>query len=441
MTLQTITHCSTFYRPFLLPQRYPMAKVLTDKFVEKIKPRIQRWEIPDAGMPGLYLILQPSGVKSWAFRYRFEGASRKHTIGGYPALTLKTARDISRGLHHTIAEGKDPRREQIEAKFKANSARRKVSLFEDVVDKFITEYAEKKNTTFKATKSLLTRHYVSRWKGRRLQDITKDDVLQVLEELANNGRTIGVNRSLAAIRKMFNWAVGQNLIEHSPCDKIQKPFDEVARDRILSDKELILFWKATGRLGYPYGDCFRFLLLTLQRLSEVAKMPWAELAGDMWTIPKDRTKNTRAQDLRLSPFALNILNSVPRIEGCRFVFASSTGTTPISGFSKTKTKLDGIMLDLAREQAIAEGGDPSIVEIPPWRNHDLRRTATTMMAKLGIPPHVCEALLNHKSGTVSGVAAVYNRWEYNDEKSEALRVWNAYVKQLVAGADLSEEGE
>lgn len=417
-----------------------MAKGLTAKKVENAKPGSVRQEIPDGTMPGLYLIVQPSGVKSWALRYRLDGRTRKHTIGKCPPFSLSAARQQASMLHLAIAEGRDPRRERVEAKVGVRSSRKKPKLFEEVVDEFITKHAEVKTKGADEVKKTLYRHYVSRWKGRNIKDITKDDVIQAIDDLVEQDLRAGATKSFAHLRKMFNWAVGRNILETSPCDRIENPFNPVSRDRVLSDAEIVLFWDASGRMGYPFGDFFRMLFLTLQRRSEVSDARWREFDAGLWGIPASRAKNENAQDLQLTQFTLDIMNNLPRMAGSPYLF-TTTGRTPISGFSKAKKALDAKMLEVARENAIKRGEDPSHVVLEHFINHDLRRTATTKMAKLGIPPHVCEALLNHKSGTISGVAAVYNRWQYNDEKSEALRVWNAYVKQLVAGADLSEEGE
>jgi integrase len=178
-------------------------------------------------------------------------------------------------------------------------------------------------------------------------------------------------------------------------------------------------------MGQPFGHLFRLLLLTGCRRDEIADLTWAEVADDLSSIHlgPNRTKNGRSHNVALSPLAQEVLGSVRRIEGCPYVF-STTGRTPVSGFSKAKTTLDAIMLRLARE----ERG-----EIDEWRLHDLRRTAATGMAGIGVAPHIVEAALNHVSGAKAGVAGTYNVEAYAVERKEALERWAAHVQRVVSG--------
>jgi integrase len=184
------------------------------------------------------------------------------------------------------------------------------------------------------------------------------------------------------------------------------------------------------------------LLLTAQRRDEVARMEWPEidLAKRTWNIPRHKVKNDRAHEVHLSAAAIEILESLPRL-GDGLVF-TVTGTTAVSGFSRAKRRLDAAMvkarrraLDLPENDAELRkrlgmpAGKPLPVEIPDWILHDLRRTAATGMARLNIPPHVVDKILNHVSGTIRGVAAVYNRFEYLDERRRALDAWGGYVEQ------------
>jgi integrase len=188
-----------------------------------------------------------------------------------------------------------------------------------------------------------------------------------------------------------------------------------ARDRVLTDAEVGQVWRACGASGEPFGSAVRLLLLTGCRLNEVAGMRTPELSDDgaTWTIPGERTKNGRAHVVPLSPQAREVLAGVLRISDS-LVFTTN-GRTPVSGWSKVKRRLD------------------RAAEIPSWRLHDLRRTAATGMAELGVPPHVVEAALNHVSGARAGVAGTYNRAAYAAEKRAALERWGAHVAGLASG--------
>lgn len=189
----------------------------------------------------------------------------------------------------------------------------------------------------------------------------------------------------------------------------------MSRDRVLSDEELTKIWEATETLGFPFGPLYRLLILTGQRISEVSGMRRSEIDGNTWTIPAERSKNKKAHVVHLTSTAMSVIDEIPD-QGFDLLF-STNGRKPPSGFSRAKARLDASI-------------EPCL---DPWRTHDLRRTATTGMAKIGIPPHIADAILNHKSGTISGVAAVYNRFEYLKEREHALEAWSAYVTELING--------
>jgi integrase len=196
-----------------------------------------------------------------------------------------------------------------------------------------------------------------------------------------------------------------------------KPQPKVGkRDRVLTDAEIIKFWHACDELGWPFGPACKLMLLTATRKNEVGGMPWTELEGRVWHLPGSRTKNRKPIDIHLSDLTMEIINALPRFAapvGKDYLFALR-GNNPVSTFAYAKRRLDAIM-----------------GTTEPWQLRDLRRTATTGMARLGIAPHVADRVLNHVSGTISGVAAVYNRFEYLDERKAALEAWGQFVADLV----------
>ena len=413
-----------------------MAKVLTARAVETVKPDPgKRVEIPDAALPGFYMILQPSGTKSWALRYRYGGKPRKLTLGRYPAFGLKEARNEAGKALQLLEHGTDPgvvkKTTKAEAREIEESGRDKMAA---VVDLFIRRHAQR-NRRWRDVLAMFRREVLPKWGEKRIQDITKRDAVDLLDAIVDRGSPITANRLRAHLNTLFGWAKRRDIVTASPLEGIKPPAPEKPRDRVLTDQEILWFWKASDRLGQPFGLLYQFLLLTGQRLREGAEITEREVHGDVWTIPAARSKNGDEHTVPLSAAAQHVLTSLHRIKG-GFLF-TTTGTSPVSGFTRAKARLDAMMADIASH----EEGQP--VEIAPFTIHDLRRTTATGMAGLRFPPHVVEAVLNHKSGTRRGVAGVYNRFDYADEKRDALDAWAAKLMEIVgedAGAVVPFKG-
>jgi integrase len=387
---------------------------LTVKNVEKMRPCADRREVPDGHMPGLYLVIQPSGARSWAVRYRHQGIPRKHTLGSYPAVDLKAARTLASKALRAVAEGRDPGREKILARAaKADSVDR-------IVEDFLERHVHRSNRprTAQETERLLRQHVLPRWRGRMVHEITRRDVLDILDRVVDGGAPIAANRALAAVRKFFNWCIARDIIAASPCTGVKPPTAERARDRVLSDDELRLVWQAADKLGGSFGPLVKLLALTGQRRDEVAQMRWDELDLDarLWTLPPARVKNNQPHEVPLSAAALAVLESLSRVTGSPFVLTNG-GASPASGYSKGKRRLDSLL--------------PA--DIAPWRLHDLRRTCASGMARLGINLPVIEKVLNHASGSFAGIVGVYQRHSFADEKRAALEAWGNFVAALVGG--------
>jgi integrase len=218
----------------------------------------------------------------------------------------------------------------------------------------------------------------------------------------------------------FGWLLSEGRIEANPCASLKLPKAADSRDRVLSDAEIVAFWHAASTLGEPLGPLLQLLLLTGARRSEAAGLRRAEVSADgaTWTIPSTRTKNGRAHQVPLPPLARGILAGIKPIAGpADFVFTRD-GRTAIGNWSSTKLRLDAAM------------GEPTPAA---WVIHDLRRTAATGMAEIGVAPHIVEACLNHVSGAKASVAGIYNRAAYAAEKKAALERWASHVEDLVAG--------
>lgn len=413
-----------------------MAIVLTAASVERLKHQPgRRIELPDAVLPGLYLVIQPSGQKGWAVRYRYGGKPRKVTIGPYPAFDLVAARAHGRQMLQVVSLGRDPGAEKIEEKRRARESDADQDLVSGALDSFVKRHVRPNTSSRSAeeTERLFKLHVRPAWGTRRLDDIKRRDVIALLDKVVDGGSPIAANRVLAAVRKFFNWSVDRGILETSPCVRVKPPTEETSRDRVLSDDELRLVWHAATWIGPPVGSFIQILVLTGQRRDEVARMTRSErVRPDLWTIPGLRTKNGTAQDVPLVPAAQAVLNAVPEVIGEAGYVFTTNGAAPISGFAKAKARLDDAMLSILKAEAAERGENLHRVTIAPWRLHDLRRTLATGMARLRTAVHVIEAVLNHTSGQVSGVAAVYNRHRYLDEKRGALEVWAEHVQRVVA---------
>jgi integrase len=404
-------------------------KVLTVARIEAAKPKEARYELPDAGLPGFYLIVQTSGAKSFALRYRAAGKPRKLTIGGYPKFTLEAARKLAREAVVAVARGEDPGAEKKAARQPSGVPQ----TVDALVPKFMEDYARNgarkkrkqppKPRTLEETGRLL-RDVLAAWKGRRLDSIRRRDVAALLNGMAGE-HAVKANRALAALRCMFGFAVKNDYLETSPCSGVDAPSPEISRDRVLKDAELRLVMRAMEKLEAPLGPFARMLGLTLQRRNEVAGMRWGELdlVEGVWTIPGARTKNSKLHIVPLAPAALAILEAMKaeRFADSDFVF-TSTGRSPVSGFAKLKSQLDRLI-------TTENGGEP----IAPWRFHDLRRTGASKMPRLGVALPIVEKVLNHTSGSFAGVVGVYQRHDFQDEKRAALEAWAAFLGRLTEG--------
>ena len=446
-----------------------MAPKLTATGIAQLRPHAKRREVRD-GTSGLILLVQPSGAKSWALRYRRprpDGRMAKLTLGpllderaadaatrraqGEPelgqSLSLAAARLLAARVKQQRATGRDPGDDyqKQKAKHLSEAAARATSTFGSAVRAYVEDHVQPNLRRWRETAGTLGLRpgesgleeikggLAERWRDKPLAEIAAPDVRALLTETrravpgrkARAGRGAASRRRAlhAALRKFFNWAITDYDITGNPCENLGCKAPK-ARDRKLSDDEVRLFWKACDQIGEPFGPLFQLLLLVGQRRDEIARMARNELSADVATLvlPASRTKNKREHTVPLAPAAREIIRGVHRIAGCRFVF-STNGRTPVSGFSKSKRQLDAVMLKLS------DG-----VAIPAWTLHDLRRTCATGLARLGVPLEVTEKILNHVSGSFGGIVSVYQQHDYLEERRDALKRWAARIQKIATGA-------
>jgi len=435
----------------VLPPRYPAGVAdlpttkLTQVAVERLKPPASgRVEYFDTQLPAFGLRISASGRKSWIVMYRVGKKLVRETLGTVAGIPkVDKARELARESMRQAQGGMHPV-EMRRAKEAASIAL--PDTFSTVADLFIERYAKPntKPVTCAETKRLIERELKPVWGSKPIRSIGRRDVIELLDNIIDRGAPIQANRTLAHMRRLFNWAREREIVDSNPAAGLRMPATETQRDRTLADGELRLFWAACSDIGWPFGPMFKLLLVTAQRRSEVAGLRWSELklSDRQWIIPRERAKNDRLHVVHLSELSVEIIGNLPQFvrdtdrgngksSASDFVF-TTTGEREVSGISKAKERLDKRMLTLLRDERAREGDDSEDAAIGEWSLHDLRRTAATGMAKLNVAPHVVDRILNHVSGTIRGVAAVYNRHAYIEERKAALDAWGGYIEKLVA---------
>lgn len=436
----------------------------------------RRREIPDAGAPALRLVIQPrpSGSKSWAMRFRRpDGRSAKLTLGpvdlsdessdepqlGAP-LTLRMARQLAAKIDRERVRGIDVIAEYQATKSRARvvGAEQTANSFGAVVTEFVRDYKTRHGTRPRRWRhdahvlgldwprgvdpattepTFIPGSVVDIWANKPVASIDSHDVHAIVEEarkygvpavLPSNrtgrrrksGSSDGRGRHLhAALSVLFRWLLRHRRVTSNPTTSVWRPSPGPARERVLTNAEIIKVWQTADRVNPTYAAAIRLLLLTGARRAEVGGMRRSELSADgtEWTIPSERAKNHRQHLVPLPPIARQIISDLPQI-ACDFVLTTN-GRASINGWSQDKKRIDALL-------------GPSV---PHWTLHDLRRTAATGMAEIGIAPHIIEAVLNHVSGHKGGVAGIYNRARYAEEKKVALARWAAHIEGLVRGKD------
>jgi integrase len=372
---------------------------LTDISVKRLKaPASGQVTFWDANLDNFGCRISQGGSRTFIVLL---GSGRRYTIGRYPIITLQDARTEAK---------------RILAQRTLGSHRSPAITFKDALDLFITTHCEQHNkpSTAKETERTLRNHFLKTLRSRSLSQITTHHLSAVIDRLVFEQHPSAANHAFTAIRTFFRWAVRRRYIPHSPCEGMRLPTRPRQKDRVLDDADLGSVWRAAEEYGYPFGTIVQLLLCTAQRRGEISSLKWNYLNFDNRTITLPDTKNNRPHTFPLGDRALRILQNVPKLESDYLFPARGKNDRPFIGWSKGKKALDkkcGVDYDL----------------------HDLRRTAASGMAKLGVQLHVISKLLNHVSGTaaISGVSAVYNRHAYMDEMRVAVNAWEAHLTAVL----------
>ena len=369
----------------------------TDAFIKSLKPAATRYDVYDKNLAGFGVRVSKSGTKSWVALSRNMQRKTRVTLGRYPQMPLAAARQRAMNALLEMADGEFKRSTNLQ-------------LFEHALDDWY-EKDQRQNKSFMQVKNAMELHVRPSLKDFKLSNIEKRDIIRIIDRIAIKAPT-QANRVLAFTRRFFNWCVARDLLAVSPANGIAKAKTEISRDRVLSKNELTAVYNATFQMPYPFGPLFRILIFSGQRLNEVAGVKWSEIDLDArkWELPRDRSKNKASHVVHLSDPVLDELNALAGNAQHALVF-TTTGTTPVSGFSKAKAKLD------------------QISGVSNWRLHDLRRSlATVATEELGFEPVVVDRILNHVNGSVKGIAAVYQKGQYLEKRKTVLDVWAEYIQ-------------
>jgi integrase len=367
---------------------------LTDIVLRNLRPPEQgQMTYHDDALRGFGVRVSQGGSKTFIVVH---GVNRERTsIGRYPIVSLADARLRAKQLLAERTLGKE-RQQRVP--------------FNEALERFIATHCRPKNKPRTATETarLLNKHFLPPFRRMSLSDVSTSAVTKITDDLVSTPSL--ANHAFTAARTFFRWAVKRRLIERSPLDGLGLPNKTASRERVLTDEELTIVLNSAQTLG-SFGQIVRLLALTGQRVNQIVSLQvdHIDLEAKTITWTGDLMKGNRPHKIPLEEMAEDILGTLPK-EG--LVFPARGKDTPFNGFSTSKSKLD------------------RLCAIEPWTLHDLRRTLATGMAKSGVPPHVVERLLDHRSGTISGVAAIYNRHAYIDEMRAALATWEKHIDSL-----------
>jgi integrase len=420
----------------------------TDRKIDNLKPAAARYEIAEGGNSGLAIRVSPRGTKTFSYLYRFDGKPRRLSLGAYrPAALMRAtgaATHDAKGLPYlTLAEvriklaearrkrdsGVDPAAEAVAA----HRAERQAETIGELCDLYLEKWAtpNKRSSSAQRDRGQINRDILPRWGRRKISSITRTDVIALLDEIVARGAPVMANRTKALLSKLFRFAVRRDLIPFSPVVEIDRPGGkEEPRQREPDHSELRLIWHAANHLGPPWSQFVRLLMLLGQRRTEVAGMQEREIGnGDLWLIPAAKMKGKVAHLVPLPKLAVELIASAPRgrpHNGSDFVLGSRTKKGKhLAAYDDIKQGLDKAIRQLQIEEARHTPPPPALA---PWTFHDLRRSFSSGLARLGVEEEVRERLLGH---IPEKLKRTYNVYDFMLEKKRALDLWSARLEEIV----------
>jgi integrase len=376
-------------------------KTLSDRGVTALKPRHARYAMPDPELRGCYVRVQPSGAKSFVCVARTpSGKQVWTTIGDCEVMPIEEARSRAREILQRVRDG-------------LPAIPQRGETFGDVAANWLKRHAQAKGLrTEKQITRLLRVHVFPVWKNQPFLAIRRSDVARFLDDVEDNHGARQADMVLTVVRSIMNWFATRNDDYTPPIVRgmrRQNPMEHT-RDRTLTDPEIRAIWKA-AESGGTLGAIIRLALLTGQRRTKIASLQWADLSADgIWTVPVTAREKGTAGSIKLPPLALDIIRNRPRLGDNRFVFPGR-GAEHFCGFGATKRDFDAKLSGVA-----------------PWRLHDLRRTARSLLSRAQVQSEIAELILGH---AVGGVQQIYDRYSYDREKAIALQRLATLVDGIV----------
>lgn len=441
---------------------------ITKRAVDAAKPKPHDYFIWDGGekdvVKGFGLKITPAGSKIYVYQYRIacpgkaeRTPPKRYTIGRHGAFTPDQARARAKELAVLVGRGIDPRQlemDELAAKDEAErQAREKARVegelaFKKVAALWLDHYEYEKArrpSSVSLAKLVVNRYLIPALGDKPMPYIGREEIQPIIDAIPVCRK--GIRRTVFAYASvLFGWSAKRGDIVSNPLTGMVKPEAPKSRDRVLSDTELAEVWNASKQIGTPFGPFFRLLILTGQRRSEVAGLGWGELdrTSATWTIPADRAKNGVSHIVPLSWSVIGELDELAKSTAdgeekseevswprTGYVF-TTTGKTRISGITKAKIALDSAVANTRHGESEDKDSRVEIESMPTWRIHDLRRTLATGFQRLGVRFEVTEAVLNHVSGAKSGIAGIYQRHDWKEEKRSALDAWARHVSSIIA---------
>lgn len=386
----------------------------TDRQIKNLKPKEKRFDLRESNGDGFGIRVFPTGIKSWIFFYFFEGRKRRMTLGNYPEVPLSEARQRHREALSLLNQQIDPGL----AKKQSSDESRAAPTVTALANEYLDIWAKPRKRSAKEDERILKKDILPIWGNLKAKSITRRDVVLLLDKILDRGAPIAANRTLAVIRRMFNFGVERDILSISPCFSVKAPGKERQRDRMLSGDEIRRFW--IGLESAPMSEftklALKFQLITAQRKGEIIGSEWSEfdLTTRCWSLPSEKIKNGNAHRVPLSSLALSVLDELKTLaNGSPWLFPSPTGKSHMSG--------------MAIDHAVRRSRE-CFPEVVPFTPHDLRRTAASHMSALGTSRTVLKKILNH---TDNNVTAIYDRHTYEKEKKQALDAWGLTLESII----------
>lgn len=403
----------------------------SDIYIKNLKPEQTKYYKREAH--GFAIKVWPSGVKTWVYIYTFDGKRKEMRLGEYPAMKLADARTKYTEAYELHKNGRDPGAEDRQKK----EERRLADTIDDLVKEYIKKHAKVNKRSWKDDERLLNKEVVPIWGDRKAEDIRKRDVVLLLEGIVERGSPAMSNQTLKIVRKMFNFAVERDILQHTPCAGVKALAPNNSRERTLSEAEIKTLWTSldSGIISDEIKRALKLILVTAQRPGEVIGMRAAEIDKRWWTIPSERAKNGRTHRVYLTDLAVQLVGDTekkdflfpcPHKKKVKQIEAHAVGVAVRRNLAWPLTDKAGKPLFDADGKQATENK----LGVEQFTPHDLRRTAATFLAQMGTMDEVIDAVLNHAK---QGIIKVYNQYRYDKEKQMALEAWERKLNSIIAG--------